>query len=68
MPTTILTALGLSVYFVPGFHESGALVRDLGAAFIRAELGPDDIKAVVDGLMDCLLSPAQGETPDRSSR
>lgn len=69
MPTTILTALGVHVYYVPGFHEGGALVRDLGAAFIRSDLSPDDLRCVVGQLMDCLLlNPAPGEAPDRSAR
>lgn len=64
MPAKILSTLGLRVYFVPGFHAGGALVRDLGAAFIRAGLDPTDLQAVVDGLMDCLI---MGDQPDRSS-
>jgi len=55
VPAKILTQLGVHVYFVPGFHEDAALVRDLGAVFIRAELDRAHLRAVVDELMDRLL-------------
>lgn len=55
MPTKILTQFGVHVYFVPGFHEDAALVRDLDAVFIRAGLDPTQLRVVVNELMDALL-------------
>lgn len=55
MPAKILTQLGVHVYFVPGFHEDAALVRDLNTAFIRAGLDPAQLQVVVNELMDALL-------------
>src|SRR5690606_22992655 len=55
VPTKILTQLGVHVYFVPGFHEDAALVRDLDAVFIRAGLAPTQLRVVVNEIMDALL-------------
>lgn len=38
----------LHIYRVPGFHEKGALVRDLRTLLIRADLTADDEAVLVD--------------------
>lgn len=52
---TSTSAPALRVYRVPDFHKKGALVRDLGALLIRADLSEADEAVLFDEAISRLL-------------